>query len=335
MSKFSIILPVRNGGQYIKECIASILSQTCKDFNLIVLENFSTDGTAEWLASLDDERIVVIPADIPLSMQENWHRATSIPKNEFMTLIGADDILYPDYLETINRLIKKYPDASLYQTHFRFIDAKGKIVRDCQPVKETETAAEFLEMICFNRTSIIGTGFLMRSADYDSIGGIPMYPNLLFADFELWIELARKSYMATAPEFTFSYRVHLQSTTADSPFGMYAAGFDRLMNYFKKLQKNDTAIASFIDSNWLQFINFYCKGSVHKLAKTSIHKRDGYKVTEVIDQYKTYADEMVPGNHYRPTAKFNIWMAKIIDSNMISRKLFLWFKKIYKKPIYD
>ena len=199
MSKYSIILPVRNGGEYIKECVNSILSQTLNDFNLVVLENCSTDGTAEWIGSLNDKRIVVIPSDRPLSMAENWARATSIPRNEFMTLIRADDILYPKYLAVIDALLKKHPTASLYQTHFRFINSAGKVTRDCQPVKEVETATNFLESICYSRTSIMGTGFMMRSADYDAVGGIPMYPNLLFADFELWLELTRISYKATAP----------------------------------------------------------------------------------------------------------------------------------------
>ncbi|MBA2745455.1 MAG: glycosyltransferase, partial [Flavisolibacter sp.] len=60
--KYSIILPVRNGGHYIKKCVASILSQTRQDYNLIVLENCSTDGTAEWLRNINNPKISVIEA---------------------------------------------------------------------------------------------------------------------------------------------------------------------------------------------------------------------------------------------------------------------------------
>ena len=52
MKKFSIILPVRNGGEYVKDCVRSILSQTVDEFDLIVLDNCSTDGTVEWINSL-------------------------------------------------------------------------------------------------------------------------------------------------------------------------------------------------------------------------------------------------------------------------------------------
>ena len=55
-SKFSIILPVRNGGEYVKECINSILAQSYMGFELLVFDNNSSDGTLEWLNSIDDKR---------------------------------------------------------------------------------------------------------------------------------------------------------------------------------------------------------------------------------------------------------------------------------------
>ena len=81
--KFSIILPVRNGGDYVKACINSILAQTVKDFNLLVLDNKSTDGTFEWITSLNDNRIKIFPSEESLTIEKNWSRITSIPKNEF------------------------------------------------------------------------------------------------------------------------------------------------------------------------------------------------------------------------------------------------------------
>lgn len=68
--KFSIILPVRNGGNYVKECAHSILSQTLDDFNLIVLDNCSTDGTLEWMQSLNDNRIIIYPSENPYLLKK-------------------------------------------------------------------------------------------------------------------------------------------------------------------------------------------------------------------------------------------------------------------------
>ena len=104
MGKFSIILPVKNGGEYLKLCVKSILGQTCQDFNLIILDNNSQDGSLQWISSLGDPRIVIHPSSKSLTIEENWGRIKNIAKNEYMTMIGHDDILHEFYLEEMDKL---------------------------------------------------------------------------------------------------------------------------------------------------------------------------------------------------------------------------------------
>ena len=87
MPKFSIILPVKNGGDYIHDCLASILGQVHDDFEVIILENCSSDGTAEWLSAIRDPRVKVLPALKPLTIEEKWQRGLGLNKSEFITLI--------------------------------------------------------------------------------------------------------------------------------------------------------------------------------------------------------------------------------------------------------
>ena len=126
MQKYSIILPVRNGSNHVKECVDSILSQTLRDFELIVLENASTDNTLDIIKSFNDERVKIYAAVKDLTIEENWKRAISVPKNEFITLIGHDDVLDKNYLYVMNDLVSRHSQASLYQAHFRYIDSDGK-----------------------------------------------------------------------------------------------------------------------------------------------------------------------------------------------------------------
>ncbi len=103
MATFSIISPVRNGGDYVKECVNSILAQTLQDFNLVVLDNSSTDGTRK-LAGIT-ERCASSPfikQTRSLSIEENWSRIKDVLRNEFMTMIGHDDVLLPHYLEEMS-----------------------------------------------------------------------------------------------------------------------------------------------------------------------------------------------------------------------------------------
>jgi glycosyltransferase involved in cell wall biosynthesis len=333
MPKFSIILPVRNGGRYVKECVHSILSQSHTDFNLIVLDNCSADGTSEWLTSLDDQRIHIYPAARPLSIEENWGRITTVPKMEFMTLIGHDDLLDAQYLATMNQLIERHPSASLYQAHFRYIDSEGRLLRHSKPMDEVQSASEFLASFLANIIDTMGTGFMMRSADYDACGGIPPYPNLLFADFELWISLTDKSYKATATEECFAFRLH-QSMTTTSDDIKFQNAFGLFMKFLVQLKSRDVLLQKAVERYALDFIRFYCKGLSHRLLRTPKNKRAGLTVNYFVRECKQYADQLVPGNSFDPYKQGNIKLAKQIDSNPLSRGLFLLFKKIYSKPVY-
>jgi glycosyltransferase involved in cell wall biosynthesis len=333
MSNYSIVLPVRNGGKYVKECVQSILAQTLPDFTLHVLDNFSSDGTLEWIRSIQDGRIKIFPAERPLSIEENWARITTIPKNEFLTLIGHDDLLSENYLEVMNRLIHRHPNASLYQTHFHYIDAKGNQIRKSKPMAEKLSAYEFLAFFLNNMIDSMGTGFMMRSADYDALGGIPLYPNLLFADFELWIKLTQKACLVTAFEECFAFRLH-QSTTSISSDLKFHHAFERFIGFLKSLRE-DASLQQVINRYGINFIAFYTKGLAHRLLRTPKQGREDKTVSELITECKRYADELVPGNDFRPYQNFSVNLARQIDSNPVTRNLFLLFKRLYTKPIYS
>ena len=330
--KFSIILPVRNGGEYVKKCVQSIIAQTYTGFNLHILENCSTDGTAEWLRTLNDERIIIIPSDRPLGIEENWGRIISIPKNEYMTMIGHDDVLDRSYLEVMNDLIKQYPDASLYQTHFRYIDGKGKFIRSCKKMDERQNAAEFLAAFLQNKIDINGTGFMMRSEDYDAAGGIPSYPSLLFADFELWIRLTARCYMATSTKECFSFRIHRSTTSISADLKLHQA-FAQFIKYLKNLKQESATFESVILDYAIPFVRFWCKGLTHRLLRTPKDKRNNLCVSLFLKQCKKYADELAPGNNFDPVETLSLRLAQKIDHFAITRSLFLAFKKIYSKPV--
>ena len=87
-SKFTIIIPSYNGGLYLQQCVQSVLSQTYRDLELAVLEDGSTDGSLEWLQSLDDGRLKIYPVSDNVGIVENWARILEIPKGEYMTILG-------------------------------------------------------------------------------------------------------------------------------------------------------------------------------------------------------------------------------------------------------
>lgn len=112
VNRYTIFLPVKNGGEHLKQCVASILDQSYPYFDLVVLENHSIDGSLVWLRNLEDPRVSVIPSNSDLDIQSNWGRIVNSRKNEFMTMIGHDDVLAPDFLKTVDELIGAHADGN-------------------------------------------------------------------------------------------------------------------------------------------------------------------------------------------------------------------------------
>jgi len=330
MSKYSVILPVRNGGAYFKECVNSILNQAYTDFNLIILDNNSSDGSYEWINSLDDKRIVIHPSKTDLSIQDNWARIKDVEKNEFITLIGHDDILLPDYLEVMNRLIEKHPAASLYQTHFDYVDENGDLLKRCKPMDEVQYAHEFVAMHFLQIMDSTGTGYMMRSKDYDSMGGIPIdYPGFIFADYELWVNLIDINYKATSVENCFQYRIN-NSTSKNMDAIKYQDSFIWYIDFLKRKADTNPDIKKVIYRYGVDFLNFYTQALSHRLLKQQGSPGD-YKVNIFIDKVIEKAKIFELGAEFRPYNEPLIKAADKIDSFPFGRKLFQVYKSINPK----
>lgn len=105
--KYSIILPVRNGADYLSACVETIISQDFNDYELIISDNYSTDGTAEYLGNLIHPNIKVIRPAQPLSMVEHFEFALSEARGVWKIFLGADDGLQPYFFELAESLTEQ------------------------------------------------------------------------------------------------------------------------------------------------------------------------------------------------------------------------------------
>ncbi|MEP6949694.1 MAG: glycosyltransferase, partial [Ginsengibacter sp.] len=302
--------------------------QTLQDFNLIVLDNCSTDGTLEWLQSLNDNKIVIHQSANPLSIESNWGRIKSVPKNEFITLIGHDDLLDAHYLDVMNNLILKHPTASIYQAHFQYINESGLVLRNCKPMDEIQYADEFLACYMCGTIDSTGTGYMMRSKDYDTVGGIdPSFENLIFADYALWTQLTLISYKATASVMAFRYRIHnsLSKTTGAQ---QYQQAFEKFLNFIIALSEKNSKVKMITLRYGKTMLMYYCESLSHRILKTPRNQRE-ITVEDFIQKCNEYAEILIPGQDFKPSKKFRINIARILDNSIVGRNLFLVFKQMF------
>lgn len=216
--RFGIFLPVRNGSAYVREAVESIIAQNNENWELFVLDNASTDGTVKLVAGYQHPRIHIYQSALPLSIWDSWHRVWELMdddsfKVEFATMIGHDDILLPNFLDSISRLIAEQPNASLYQTGYDMIDGRGNLIRPCRPIPSHESSEDFLAARLSGLRDSVGTGYVFRSVDYLKVGGIPNTPSLLYADDLLFARLTHLGYKAASSDSECLYRLHRASAS--------------------------------------------------------------------------------------------------------------------------
>ncbi len=203
----SVIMAVYNGEPYIGEAIESVLGQTHRDFEFIVVNDGSTDRTGEILDdyAARDGRIRVISqenADQPSSL----NRALAEAEHEWVAILDADDVCMPHRLETQLRVLRREPSVRVLGSHAVWMNQWGKErgVRAFGP----ESVEEFEDLIGRGENVVIvhSTAMMHRRAVL-SLGG---YDDGFgpAADIELWSRVSDEHAVITLPEPLIYYRVH-------------------------------------------------------------------------------------------------------------------------------
>ena len=119
--RFSVLLPTRNGGALLGDCIESVLEQNFDDFELVISDNANTDSTPDVIRRFaGDSRLKVVRQETVLPVTENWTAALRASSGEYVLLVGDDDYLLPDALRRLDEIIRRHrnPDCVLYNGYF-------------------------------------------------------------------------------------------------------------------------------------------------------------------------------------------------------------------------
>lgn len=115
--KYSVLLPTKNGGPYLKNCIDSVLGQGYQNIELIISDNANDDQTSEIVDSYkNDSRLVSIRLDTTVNVTKNWNTALEASRGEYILMIGDDDILLPGYFDKLDKIISSnnFPECITY-----------------------------------------------------------------------------------------------------------------------------------------------------------------------------------------------------------------------------
>jgi glycosyltransferase involved in cell wall biosynthesis len=127
--RVSFAIPVRNAERFLGRAIDSILSQSFEDFEVVVCDNASTDGTGDIMRRYaeNDRRVRYVRNPENIGQIENFNRAVELSRGDFIRWMGADDWLEPDYARKCVAALDARPDAVGVTTQWRFMDDAGQV----------------------------------------------------------------------------------------------------------------------------------------------------------------------------------------------------------------
>lgn len=232
----SVVMSVFNGQQFLAEAVESILKQSFRDFEFVIIDDGSTDETPKILNEYAgrDTRIRLV-------RQQNKGRAESLnigiglAKGKYIARMDADDISLPNRFQEQVEFLEQHPDVGLLGGTYQRIDRRGKILETVRgPLEDQEIKTRILEMNPMCHPAVMMRGDVALAA-----GG---YRKALLDadDYDLWLRMSERTQLANLDGCILQYRFHSeQATIANSGHQSLCVLAARAATRFRRAGKSD------------------------------------------------------------------------------------------------
>jgi glycosyltransferase involved in cell wall biosynthesis len=213
----TVCIPTYNRRELLAASLGSVLDQSCRDVEVIVSDNASTDGTEDYVRSLNDPRIRYDRLEQNIGLFGNLSRCLHLGTGQYRVMLPDDDLMLPGNLAAKVRFLEAHPSAGMVHSAFRYLDSGGR------PVGPTENWSRLGE-----DTLEPGASFLRRSL---AVGGIVCVSSVMlrsdlvaderfdaddgpYADIALWLRVAARSDVGFLAAPLSGYLVHAASASS-------------------------------------------------------------------------------------------------------------------------
>lgn len=209
--KVTVFIPVYNRERYIQEAVDSILAQSFPDFELLLIDDGSTDSSVAIMNSYTDPRIRLVRNECNLGIPHTRNRGLQLARGEYIALLDSDDYAYPDRLNKQVAFLDAHPDYAEIGSWSRAMDEQSRPLKKIkvQPVSSEEVKAHLLFRCCLNNRTIMGRTAILREYGYRND-----FPRC--QDYELHVRLAGKYKLGNLPAILVRGRVHKEQITGQT-----------------------------------------------------------------------------------------------------------------------
>jgi len=279
---FSVIIPLYNKAAYIERAIQSVLSQTFQEFELIVVDDGSTDDSSAQLSVISQQLSVAAPEiykKVRVIQQQNQGVSTArnngvkLAKYDYIAFLDADDSWEPTYMEEMNGLIAAYPNAGIYGSSY-FIVKNGK--KRIAPIGVEKDSDRGLINYCqvYSKTLCmpLWTGAtIIRKSIFDLENGFN--PRLkLGEDFDLWIRVAIKHPVAFLNKPLANYQQDVDLANRAIGEKLYKPQEHMLFTDYGELINNPDFVYLYERLTLYGLLPYYLKGKNKKEVKAILEQ---------------------------------------------------------------
>jgi len=207
----SVCIPSYNYKNYLSRAIESVLSQTFQNFELIIVDDASTDSSGELIKEYAEKnaKIKYIRNERNVGMAKNWNKCISLARGKYMSILHADDVYLPSNLEVESKILENNLDVGMVFSANYEINADGKIIHINKPFRKSKIfeGEKFVEQIIKRGNFVRFPSVMIRKKCLNEIGLFDESLNLT-VDIEMWMRIGSFYKIAYISQPLALYRVH-------------------------------------------------------------------------------------------------------------------------------
>ena len=217
--KVTVILTSYNHAPFLGAAIESVIAQSFRDFELVILDDASTDNSWEIITAFNDARIRCVRSDVPGKVLDNLNKAIREAHGEYIAIHHSDDLWVADKLEKQVRHLDAHKDVGAVFTHVQVIDEQGQAVDDADNyfVKTlnpaNRTRHEWLRYFFCTGNALCHPSVLIRKQCYDVCGAYN-YGAVCLGDFDMWVRLCKHFEIYILEEKLTQFRYFMDHSNA-------------------------------------------------------------------------------------------------------------------------
>ncbi len=210
----SIAMPVYNAEKYIKQAIDSVLSQTYVHFELVIVNDGSSDRSKEIILSYSDKRILYFENEVNLGIAKTRNKCIQHAKGKFIAVLDNDDIALAFRLEKQVNFLESDSSYGICGSFYDIINDDGRILYKMKlPVTDREIKTYLLFENCFLNSSVMIQSSLLKERPYAE-----SYD--MIEDYHFLYTVSKFKRLSILPIFAAQYRVHGRNTSIEKLEGM-------------------------------------------------------------------------------------------------------------------